>query len=225
MGSCPIPFQGLALRTLTVALVTVLHLLGWTYSDLVAEQVNAYYSNPSSYPMLAGAFHNTWRTCGVGAIAMILCYLHPPNTALAACRRKCRRLAYRLRRHLLMPMTGIMMMTILLKIVIVPSHLGEEKITIVCGDHGCQALARYDVDPWLPERRGIRLLPGLMTGPIPSTLLTCPLSVFPLLARSQTQLVSLTVIGLQTEILRYNLKIQVSPATATTSRYCYLSPI
>ena len=33
-GSGPQPFLGLSLRwTLTVALVTVLHLLGWTYSD------------------------------------------------------------------------------------------------------------------------------------------------------------------------------------------------
>ena len=93
MGSCPIPFLGLALRTLTVTLVTVLHLLGWTYSDLVAEQVSTHYRN-RPYTVISG----------VGAIiSMMLCYLYPP-TSLAACRSKARRLAYRLRRLLLMPM-------------------------------------------------------------------------------------------------------------------------
>ena len=39
MGSGPIQFLGLSLRlTLIATIVVILHLLGWTYSDLVAEQ-------------------------------------------------------------------------------------------------------------------------------------------------------------------------------------------
>ena len=114
MGSCPIVFLGLSLRlTLTVALVTVLHLLGWTYSDLVAEQ--------DKLTLVLTSFMST---------VLIGC-LSPP-TAVAACRRTCCRLAYRLRRHIMMTVTGMMMMAILMKIIIDPSHHGEEQTVVVC---------------------------------------------------------------------------------------------